>query len=171
MGKNTVTAALKRSYDELQEWPAALETASRFSRATVERITYPKPRVSIPSTRAHPMWIAATRQRVMDLIQLEENWDSRGSAEVKHDALEFAWSLLSQSMPPTASAPAIVPLGHGGVQLLWHNSIGDLEIEVVRPNDVVVYYLDKTDGEEREFPLTTDFGEISKILWSSFASA
>jgi hypothetical protein len=103
-----------------------------------------------------------------DLLKLKGDWDGRGSAEVSTDALAFAWSILNQIMPPTAPAPAIVPLGHGGVQLLWHNQKIDLEVEVVRPNEVVLYHLDKGTGQEEETLLTTDFSSITGILWSSF---
>ena len=103
-------------------------------------------------------------------MPLQFNWDRRGSAEVSIDALRFALNILSQVMPATAPAPSIVPLGHGGVQLLWHNAIADLEVEVVRPNEVVAYFLDRRTGREEETALTTDFSDITNFLWSNFTS-
>jgi hypothetical protein len=103
-----------------------------------------------------------------EIAKLKRDWDRRGSTEVSSDALAFAWSILNQIMPPKASPPSIVPLGNGGVQLLWHNQKSDLEVEIVRPNEVVLYHLDKGSGQEEEKPLTTDFSSITGILWSRF---
>ena len=78
--------------------------------------------------------------------------------------------MLPNVAPATAPAPSIVPLGHGGVQLLWHNAVADLEVEVVRPNEVVAYFFDKGTGHEHETALTTDFSDITNFLWSNFRS-
>jgi hypothetical protein len=103
-----------------------------------------------------------------ELASLGDNWDGRGSAEVRVDALNFAFSVLAQIMPPTAPAPAIVPLGHGGVQLLWHNQAHDLEVEIVGPNEIISYHLDRVTGVEDERQLTTELSPLTENLWSKF---
>src|ERR1700730_10398101 len=168
MGEDAVTApALRKSYDDRQ-WPARLGIASHFSQTVSEPVGYQRPEVSIPSTASQPKWVTPTEARMNELALLKNDWDRRGSAEVSIDALRFVANILGQVMPPTASPPAIAPLGHGGIQLLWHNDTADLEVEVVQPNEVIAYYLDKTTGQEEEISYTTEFPVITKILWSKF---
>ena len=126
--------------------------------------------VSSPSTAAEASWIAPTFARLQELAILDDDWDQRGSAGVSTDALNFAWYFLRQVMPPIAPVPGIVPLGHGGVQLVWHNDRCDLEVEVIGPNNMIAYYFDKVTGHEDEFSLTNEFYRITDILWSHFKS-
>src|SRR4029077_12491164 len=91
---------------------------------------------------------AAGFQRVLQLASLGENWDGRGSSRVAPDTLAFVLVLLTQTMPPNAPAPGMIPLGKGGVQLVWHTVDAELEVEVVKPNDVYIYYLDCASGVE-----------------------
>jgi hypothetical protein len=101
-------------------------------------------------------------------VSLKADWDSRGSAEIRVDAIAFALTMLGQVMPPKAPAPAIVPLGHGGIQLIWHRPALDIEAEIVAPNQAIVYRLDKATGSEEETKLTTDFSILSELLWRHF---
>jgi len=159
--------ALLRRYDDRQ-WPSRLGVASHFSQSVSESVGYQRPEVSIPSTATQPKWVKPTLDRMGELSTFSHNWDRRGSAEVSVDALRFALNLLSQVMPSSAAPPSIVPLGHGGIQLLWNNAAADLEVEEIRPNEVIAFFLDKRTGVEEEIPLTTDFSSIAKFLWSKF---
>src|SRR5260370_32015635 len=108
-------AALRNTYEDHQ-WPASSDIGHRFSRAASERIAWPRPLTRTPSATEAHKWVEPTLARMEELAKLGDNWDRRGSAEVRVDALNFAFSLLAQVMPPAAPAPAIVPLGHGGLQ-------------------------------------------------------
>jgi hypothetical protein len=158
-----------RKYDQPQ-WSGAPEIGVRFSRSRAEKISWPRPLTSTASTTGGENWIDLTLARMEELTQLDDNWDGRGSAGIRADVLSFALSVLAQVMPHSASAPAIVPLGHGGVQLLWHNRDNDLEVEIADPNQLEIYLLDKNTGAEHEFPLTTELSPLTKILWSKFRS-
>jgi hypothetical protein len=163
-----MTAVALRRYYEEEQWPPPLGTANYFSQSVSEPVGYQRPQVSIPSTVTEPKWVAPTIARMRQLGALKDDWDQRGSAEVSFDALVFAWGILGQVMPPNAPPPAIVPLGHGGVQLLWNNAACDLEVEVVRPNEVIMYHLDNRTGREEETPLTMELSALTNILWSYF---
>jgi hypothetical protein len=158
-----------RKYDQPQ-WPAAPDIGIRFSRSHAEQISWPRPLTSAASTMGRRNWVDLTLARMEELAALDDNWDGRGSAEIRTDALSFALSVLLQVMPHTAPAPAIVPLGHGGVQFLWHNRDNDLEVEIAGPNQLEIYLLDKNTGAEQEFPLTTELSPLTRILWSKFRS-
>lgn len=165
-------AALRRIRDDgswsAPQWPMPLGIGGQFSAAVSDPVGYPRAQLSIPSTATPPKWIKPTLERLSELASLGHDWDQRGSAEVSIDVLSFAANILGQSMPPTAPPPSIVPLGHGGVQMLWHNQVADLEVEVIQPNEVVFYCLNKVTGHEEEIPLTTDLSALTNCLWSHF---
>lgn len=165
---------LRRVYDERQwplpQWPAPFGVASQFSPAISEPVSYQRAQVSAPSAATQPKWIKPTVARLNELADLKANWDQRGSAEVSGDAINFTTNILNQVMSETTPPPSIVPLGYGSLQLLWINNAADLEVEVVRPNEVVAYFLDKTIGREVELLLTSDFSPIANFLSLHFKS-
>jgi hypothetical protein len=141
---------------------------SLFSNAWVDEVIIQKPEVSPPTTSGRLRWVLPAVRHILQLAALKKNWDGRGSARVSPDALVFVMTLLAQAMPPGGPAPDMVPLGNGGVQLLWATLRAELEVEVIKPNDVYVFYLDRVTGFEREFRATTQFRELSDILWDLF---
>ncbi len=141
---------------------------SLFSDAHVDDVFVQQPEVSPPTTTGRPVWVLPTMRRLLQIAMLRRNWDGRGSARVAPDTLVFVFTLLEQSMPPNASAPDMVPLGNGGIQLIWHTHKAELEVEIVKPNEVFVFHLDHTSGAEQEIRLSTQFGELSAIIWDMF---
>jgi hypothetical protein len=143
-------------------------TLGLFSEARIDEVTIQEPEVSPPTTSARLNWARPALQRILQLAMLRKNWDGRGSERVSPDVLAFVVALLAQTMPPNARPPNIVPLGAGGVQLIWATSRVELEIEVPKPNEVYVFLLDRVTGSEREFRATTQFNEVSGIIWGMF---
>lgn len=154
----------------LDRWYLADAPGSWFGRAETDVVERQVPQLSPPSTTHDLDWFHPLFARMNELVSLHANWDRRGSAAVSVNALVFALTVLTKVMPPRAIAPSVVPLGHGGVQLVWRNNEAELEVEVVEPNNVILYCLDKRTGIEREWPATTDFTELSSILWKKFGS-
>jgi len=76
--------------------------------------------------------------------------------------------VLPKILPPTAPPPAVIPLGHGGIQLVWNTNTAEIEIEVIEPNSVIAYHFDKASGEDHEEPLTIDFSGLAKLMWATF---
>ena len=167
-----MNAQARRIYAERQwsrpQWPPFLVSASELSPAVSDPVGYQRAEVSVPSTATVPNWVAPTIARISELAALERNWDRRRSAEVSRDALVFALVVLGQVMSETALPPSIVPLGRGTLQLLWHNDAAELEVEVIRPNEIVAYFLDKKTGHEEEIPLTSDFSAVTNFLSAHF---
>jgi hypothetical protein len=165
-----MSALRKLRYDDV--WDSAQHASfggsALFSPAVTEPVRIQRPLVSSPTTVVEPEWLAITIERVAALWNMPKNWDERGSAAVRSDVLMFAMSVLEQVMPPGAPAPSIVPLGHGGVQLLWSAPAGELELEIRQPNEVLAYLLDRRTGNESEWALTTELSNLANILWSWF---
>jgi hypothetical protein len=125
--------------------------------------------VAFKPVHSEPPWIEPTLSKMSTLLGLNRNWDRRGSTAISGDALSFAFSMLCQTMAPTTPPPSIIPLGHGGIQLIWSGQNAEIEVEVERPNEIVIYYRDQVSGEEREWSAATEFSELAKLLRSTFA--
>src|SRR5579859_6716769 len=102
-----------------QRWK---RSTSGFSLAVTDPVAVQRPQVSPASTAAQARWVGPFLERVQQLTALRSNWDGRGSAAVRSDALSFAATILQQIMPPQALSPDVVPLGHGGIQLVWNTA-------------------------------------------------
>jgi len=86
-----------------------------------------------------PSWFDTTLQGFADLRALPQNWDSYGGKPTSYTALNRGLRLLDWVMEPSASAPSVVPLSNGGLQLEWHRGGHDLEI-IVNPEEEDRYY-------------------------------
>jgi len=127
------------------------------------------PSLSIPELSiSAPAWSDMVGYRVSVLRELGANWDGRGSAAVSRDALIFAWHMLWQIMTGNTVSPSLIPLGNGGIQLLWSNDIAEIAAEVVRPNDIYIYHVDHATGKEREWVSSTEFSELANLLRKNF---
>jgi hypothetical protein len=114
-------------------------------------------------------WMNEVIARVQDLSTLEKNWDGRGSAAVKAEVLYFAvLNVLAASAAPSTVAPSMIPLGNGGIQMVWSNEDAELEVEVAAPLEVIVYFHNRRTNEEREFSTGADFSELGRILKERF---
>jgi hypothetical protein len=157
MGTKTMSQAL-------QDDAAPL---SVFGRARTDKVLPGRPELA-PAVGGDAAAWSAVKSRFDEIGGFGENWDGRGSARVPSGTLAFARQMLTSVMPPKAPAPVITPLGDGGIQLVWRSPRGELEIEVTKPNQVIVFNLDSETGAEREWEESTDFTRVSDLLWNMF---
>jgi hypothetical protein len=122
------------------------------------------------STTYRPKWIADVERRLIQIAGLQRNWDQRGSAKPSLETLYYTLTLLTSVMPPSAPPPTIVPLGHGGLQLVWHNDRVELEVEIPKPNYVFTFLSDKATGTDDEWESADALAHLSSTLQSSFVS-
>src|SRR5712692_1925646 len=76
-----------------------------------------------------PAWFDTTVQTMQRLSWLPENWSSYGSCRIEEDSIESAAAFLGRALGPRGMAPTVVPTLQGGVQLEWHRTGDDVEIE------------------------------------------
>jgi hypothetical protein len=75
-------------------------------------------------------WQVATLRSIAALRGLPQNWNSYGSAPVSDDTVGTALRFIAGSdFPPQLSAPRVMPIGGGGIQLAW--DYAGREVEVV----------------------------------------
>lgn len=93
-----------------------------------------------------PAWLKEIYDRVSDLKNLQENWDSYGGLAVADTAVHRVRVLLSTLDIEEMPTPHVAALPDGGVALHWRVGDRDLEIEVAP--DESVHYLQSTIGGE-----------------------
>lgn len=135
--------------------PAAEASAAEPVRTIVLRIEV---------KRDKPEWFIPTVKALTELLQLPEDWNSYGAPRVDPYSIAAAISLLASIMRDDSPPPAVVPTGRGGVQLEWHLSNRDLEVELLPGGRILVCYEDLIEQTEWEGELTTDLDAIRKLL-------
>ncbi len=143
-------------------------SSASYAEVYTENVQVSSSEIGSPSTSDDVAWVPPVQKRMSEIRRLKNDWDGRGSASVPSETLAFAFSMLSNIMPPRAPAPAIVPLGDGGVQLVWYSRRGEVEVEIARPNQVIIFHQDRVADTEREWEASTDFRRLSDILWGLF---
>jgi hypothetical protein len=101
-------------------------------------------------------WADEIATRLVAFLDLEPNWDSFGAVPPRWEAVEAAYELLMLISDPTTPTPQVVPTTTGGVQLEWHQSGIDLEVEVNSAFRFSVLYENSSTGELREEELVAD---------------
>jgi hypothetical protein len=89
------------------------------------------------------------------LLRLEADWDSYGALPIRFEAASRAVALLIQAAEREVSQPAIVPTNRGGLQLEWHYSDYDLEVQV-GPDGTWVELLEATPAEATDARIEDD---------------
>jgi hypothetical protein len=123
------------------------------------------PGVSAFDTFRDADWVQPTLAALHRLLGLPENWDGHGGKQIRVENVQFAYHFLAQTLHPNTPAPQIVPLSHGGLQLEWHQKGIDLEVEVIRPNEIFVSFEDhRAAGRNFDLALTVDFSALAEPI-------
>ncbi|MEH2468978.1 hypothetical protein V1281_001766 [Nitrobacteraceae bacterium AZCC 2161] len=159
-----------RQYRDDDQWDSSHGSVRRFAQSSTATIPVSRPEVSSPALSERPTCLEEIRLKLIALNALrEKNWDNRGSAAVRTDVITFAWSILTQVMPVDGLTPAIVPLGHGGIQIEWSVPGADLEMEITKPHAITATFFNTDDDSEREVEVGSDnLDEITKLIWQNF---
>lgn len=113
-----------------------------------------------------PAWLEPTTRVLEQLLGLEPNWDSCGALRVDAKHALGALQLLELVLSDQTPSPQLVPTNRGGVQIEWHLSGIDLEIETLSSNRFLVFYEDLTRGEEDEWEqdLNSDSSRLLDVI-------
>ena len=101
-------------------------------------------------------WISEAVDSLNSLLALEENWDSYGARKVSLETALSTIVLLNSVMDDRTPPPSIVPTPSGNIQLEWHRSKIDLEVEVTPSKTYFISYEDisgLTDPYEDDSPV------------------
>ncbi len=118
--------------------------------------------------QAVPLWHENVINRLSELLQLRDNWDSYGGKAPGLLSASAMVSVLNAIMRADTPAPSIVPSPSGHLQAEWHTDGVDLEIEVLSPTDVIGSYSDTNlawqSWDDRHFDL--DFTDLVAAIES-----
>lgn len=123
-----------------------------------------EPSTSVFGVNRSPNWLPDILNRLVGLVRLPRGWDGHDGQPVKIDVASFAIQFILETSEPNISAPQIVPLSYGGIQLEWHEHGIDLEIEIQAPNKTFVSFKDHRTGEEFESEFSTDYAEVMRVM-------
>lgn len=94
-------------------------------------------------------------------LSLVENWNSYRSRPIDQKLVEEGLRLAAMVLTPGRRAPSIVPTAVGGVQLEWHSTDEDLEIEVRALGTYRVYH--RKGDQEEEFDVRDDLSKLVSL--------
>lgn len=119
-------------------------------------------RVQIPGQRS--AWNDALRKRFDHLCRLPLGWDGYQGQPVSFSCANFAASVLERLYADDLPLPSLVPGSDGTLQIEWHKSQLDIELDILAPNKVMAYRNDDITGEDEEVEIETDFTVVSSWL-------
>lgn len=123
-----------------------------------------RPRVlTLNVTTAAAPWLRDAVARVSHLTALRPNWDSYGARPIDATSATRVVGFLLDHAYGGLSAPSVVPMTDGGVQIEWHRQGIDLEISF-SDSEPGVYLEDLRSGEVREEPLDAAGALILRYL-------
>lgn len=122
----------------------------------------------------HPAWLSYVEKRLNELLLLSDNWDRQGGNAIRYDVACFAVVFMNDVLNTNTSAPQIVPLASGGIQLEWHKNGIDLEVEIAAPNEIYVVFQDTLlPKDDFDDALKSDYssltGPISRLMSRSIS--
>jgi len=123
------------------------------------------PPIALRLDGEEPAWLPPTVHAVDVLLGLPAGWNSYGAPRIDPHAVEAALRLLLATMQPDTLPPSVVPTVRGGVQLEWHASGVDLEVDVTPSGHVSAAYEDD-EGQEWEADPLGDVHPLKQALRS-----
>ena len=108
-------------------------------------------RVSMANAAA--CWVRDAFSQISNLTALRPDWDTYGAPAIRASAIAAVASFIIDHAYGDLSAPAVVPMSDGGVQLEWHRGGVDIEI-AFSEEEPGVYVEDLMTGEVIEGPLS-----------------
>ncbi len=111
-----------------------------------------------------PAWLTPTAEALVALLGLPSGWDSYGARAIAPSHVDAALQVLSRIMRHDSPAPTVVPTNRGGVQLEWHTSGIDLEIETLSTQRLLVSFEDATTGTEWEREIVSNLTPLVECI-------
>ena len=108
-------------------------------------------------------WLGGAEKALQGFLALPVNWDSYGARRIDPGTVDTGKQLLSSFIPPGSPPPHVAPTSRGGIQIEWHTQGIDLEIEVVSPDRLQIFY-ESPKEPEKEFEFNSPFADLRKFL-------
>ena len=116
----------------------------------------------VSDSQEKPPWVESAFLKIQELLYLEAGWDGYDGKSVIGDTARKAVVMLFELMSSGTKTPWIVPTVHGGLQMEWHKSQVDLEIEIKPDTTASVFYVNEQDGKQLNEPF--DAAKVRLLL-------
>jgi len=110
-----------------------------------------------------PAWLPITNKEMNELLNLETDWDSYGAKPVSPDAAVAAIWFLGLVMQKESMMPFIVPMSSGNIQLEWHASGVDIEVEIT-PHGPNVLSIEEANGVSTTSSVHGNLGVMKQVI-------
>lgn len=107
-------------------------------------------------------WYTMAFIKLNYLRNLESGWDGYRGKPVSEQNAYFALSMLTKICTDDTPAPHIIPGSGGDLQIEWHTTKGDIELNIMAPYKVNVWIDYKDHEEEIELTLGWNFDSIAE---------
>jgi hypothetical protein len=109
------------------------------------------------------VWNDELQHRFNRITELPLGWDGYQGKPVSFACASFASKILEQLFIDGLIAPSIIPGSDGTLQIEWHKSKMDVELDVLGPNSVLAYMKDDELASNTEIEIQNDFTEV--MVW------
>lgn len=106
--------------------------------------------------------LSAIMEKCQGFLDLPENWNSYRSRRIDVSLVKDALNILTMLLAPGTRTPDVVPTALGGVQIEWHTSDADLEIEIRGLGRYRVFH--RHGDLDREFDLVDDISTLLPLV-------
>ena len=110
-----------------------------------------------------PAWLPITNRELNELLNLEADWDSYGAKPVNPDAAVATIWFLGLVMQKESMMPFILPMSSGNIQLEWHASGIDIEVEIT-PNGPNVLSIEEANGVSTTSSVYGNLGVMKQVI-------
>jgi hypothetical protein len=114
-----------------------------------------------------PPWLSSALAEIARIATLPPGWDGYGSPQLSVEEWEQAIQLLASITHSDLSAPNIVPVSGGGIQIEWQHCGRELELEIVAGAREVIFLQVYGDGttEEGSYPIADVNKTRALLAW------
>lgn len=115
-------------------------------------------------------WLDKAIDDLIQLADLQENWDSYGSPRISNEFIDSAKNFLNDLEFEDISPPFIVPISGGSIQFEWDKGERGLEIEFIDIGNLAyLKVVNNEPVEEGEFQIANKHLARSLIHWLNSA--
>lgn len=95
-------------------------------------------------------WATGLFERVAELAQLPDNWDSYGGSRMKQEPAQRLLDMLVKLGPYIQSEPSVSLTGAGGLNCEWRSQDAHLALQIDPASDPEIYFCNSSAGMEWE---------------------
>ena len=111
-----------------------------------------------------PRWLRSLASSVEQLLRLPQGWDSYDARPVDPQSINSTVRFLQLVLEDDAHLPELIPTVRGLVQVEWHTSEIDFEIEIGPQGPSFAYFCNRHTGTEWESEVTANLGNIASVI-------